>query len=182
MFYNGYMLSVENRLIEGNKSFRHKISNNLDYKNIVNKQISGQSPYALIITCSDSRVVPEQIFDTFLGELFVIRTAGNVINEGELASVEYGIKHLNIKYVLVLGHTHCGAIHAAIHKEKGEYLSPILDNISKAICNETNELKASEINAKKQRDYLKDKFPIKDVTIKAGIYNIEDNSFYLLGE
>ena len=182
MFYNTFMFDVENRLIEGNKSFQRKIANNHSYQEIITKQVSGQNPYALIITCSDSRVVPEQIFDTFLGELFVIRTAGNVINEGELASCEYAFKHLNIKYCLVLGHTHCGAIHAAIHKEKGEYLSPILDNISKAIYNETDELKASELNAKKQRDYLTDKFPGCDVKIKAGIYNIEDNSFYILGD
>lgn len=182
MFYNVYMFDVETRLIEGNKSFRRKIGDNPKYLETVKKQVSGQSPYALVITCSDSRVVPEQIFDTFLGELFVIRTAGNVINEGELATCEYAFKHLNIKYCLVLGHTHCGAIHAAIHKEKGEYLAPILDNISNSIHDEKDEVKASELNAKKQRDYLKDKFPGLDVKIKAGIYNIEDNSFKLLGE
>ena len=56
----------------------------------------------------------------------MIRTAGNVINEGELATIEYAIGHLKVKRVIVLGHTYCGAIHAAIHNEKGQYLDPIV--------------------------------------------------------
>ena len=114
---------IENKWLDGHKVFKESIFNDSNKLKIVKEQINGQSPFALIVSCSDSRVSPEIIFNTFLGELFVIRTAGNVINEGELASIEYGIKHLNIKYCLVLGHTHCGAIHAAMHKEKGEYLS-----------------------------------------------------------
>ena len=74
-------------------------------------------------------MVPEYIFNAKLGELFVIRTAGNVINEGELATVEYAIEHLKVKRIIVLGHTHCGAIHAAINDEQGKYLDPILRRI-----------------------------------------------------
>lgn len=137
------------------------------------KLVEGQSPFALVICCSDSRVIPERIFDVDVGEIFVIRTAGNVINEGELASIEYGIEHLNIPYVLVLGHTHCGAIHAAIHNEKGKYLSPILNNIKRAIGDECDEVKAAKINALKQVEYLKDRFKDYLGTIEAAIYDIE---------
>lgn len=170
------MSKIENRLLKGNSEFRSKISANPEYKACVNELVNGQKPYALIVTCSDSRVVPEEIFSASLGELFVIRTAGNVINEGELASVEYGIEHLHIEYVLVLAHTHCGAAHAAIHKEKGKYLGCILDNISSNIKDEHDEYEASIKNAKAQVEYLKSKFPSYEGEIKAGIYDIEDNA------
>ena len=167
---------IENRLIKGNLEFKEKISANPEYKVHVTELVNGQKPYALIITCSDSRVIPEKIFSTCLGELFVIRTAGNVVNEGELASVEYGIGHLHIDYVLVLAHTHCGAVHAALHNEKGKYLGCILDNISSNIKEEHDEYEASVKNAKAQVNYLKRKFPNYKGVIKAGIYKIEDNS------
>ena len=176
------MNEIENRLILGNKRFAGKIEVNPQYSNLRNQQVKGQKPYALIITCSDSRVVPEEIFSTFLGELFVIRSAGNVINEGELASVEYGLEHLHIDFCLVLGHTHCGAVHAAIHKEKGKYLSPILDNIEKHICDEHDEYLASKKNAIEQAKYLQEKFPNYKGTIKAGIYDIETNLVEFIGD
>lgn len=74
----------------------------------------GQRPYAVVVTCSDSRVVPEHMFMAGLGELFVIRVAGNVIGDVELASAVYACEHLRSKLLLVLGHTHCGAIESAI--------------------------------------------------------------------
>ena len=167
------MKEIENRLIEGNMRFAGKIDANPEYFKLRDEQKKSQKPYALIIACSDSRVVPEEIFSTYLGELFVIRSAGNVINEGELASVEYGLEHLHINYCLVLGHTHCGAVHAAIHKEKGKYLAPILDNIESKIGDEHDEYLASKKNALEQVKYLKEKFPNFKGTIRAGIYNIE---------
>ncbi|MBQ7599669.1 MAG: hypothetical protein IJU57_03240 [Clostridia bacterium] len=74
---------------------------------------NGQKPRAVIVTCSDSRVVPEAVFSCGIGELFVIRTAGNVIGVSELASVEYVVDHLGTDTVVVLGHTACGAVRAA---------------------------------------------------------------------
>ena len=174
------MNEIELRLINGNRMFRDKISANTEYIRRINEQKSGQKPYALIITCSDSRVIPEEIFMTSLGELFVIRTAGNVINEGELASIEYAFEHLNIRYCLVLGHTHCGAVHAAIHHEKGKYLGCILDNISKNIEGELDEVEATIQNALKQVLYIKEKFPHYEGIIKAGIYDIEEGLFKIL--
>jgi carbonic anhydrase len=72
----------------------------------------GQHPFAVVVSCSDSRVPPELIFDQGLGDIFSIRTAGNVIGDYELASVEYAVEHLGAKLVLVLGHEDCGAIKA----------------------------------------------------------------------
>ena len=161
-------MDIEKRLITGNQTFKNN-ANKMRMKELS----KGQNPYALIITCSDSRVIPEEIFSCSLGELFVIRTAGNVINEGELASIEYGIEHLHINYVLVLAHTHCGAVHAAIHHEKGRYLSPILDNISNCICGECDERKASIKNALKQVEYIKSKFTDYKGIVKSALYDIE---------
>ena len=160
-------------LINGNKSFivASKSDKEMDFE--LKELVKGQSPSVLVITCSDSRVSPEEIFSLGLGWLFVIRTAGNVINEGELASVEYGIEHLHIKYVLVLGHTHCGAVHASIHNEKGKYLDPILNRIKKNILDEKDELEASKKNALEEVKFLKEKFPEYDGIFEAGLYDIE---------
>ena len=104
----------------GNKEFLSKLENDKALKDRRDELVKGQHPEVLVITCSDSRVVPEIIFNCSLGDIFVIRTAGNVINEGELATVEYAIEHLKVKRIVVLGHTHCGAVHATIKNEKGQ--------------------------------------------------------------
>ena len=161
-------------LKEGNKQFQWQVKSFSNYKKLL-KDLSenGQHPFALIITCSDSRVVPEYIFDKPVGELFVIRTAGNVINDGELGTIEYAIEHLNIKTILVLGHTNCGAVHAAIHNEKGKYLDPILSKIKLAIKDETDELIATSLNAESVKEYIKSKFPKYDGIVEKAIYNIK---------
>ncbi|HXI85449.1 MAG TPA: carbonic anhydrase [Verrucomicrobiae bacterium] len=74
----------------------------------------GQDPFAIIVGCSDSRVGPEVVFDQGLGDLFVIRTAGNVVDDVALGSIEYAADHLGVPLILVLGHTRCGAVSAAV--------------------------------------------------------------------
>ena len=75
---------------------------------------SGQSPFAIILTCSDSRVPPEIIFDQGLGDLFVIRVAGNIVDDVGLGSIEYAAAHLHTPLLVVLGHSHCGAVGATV--------------------------------------------------------------------
>ena len=70
----------------------------------------GQNPFVVVVSCSDSRLPPELIFDQGLGDVFSIRTAGNIIGEYELGSIEYAIEHLHCKLIVVLGHENCGAI------------------------------------------------------------------------
>lgn len=94
--------------------------------------VSGQAPYACIVCCSDSRVPPEIIFHAGLGELFVIRTAGNVIGPHECGSIEYAVTHLHIPLVVVMGHTHCGAGDAALNGEADGHIRPILEAIRTA--------------------------------------------------
>jgi carbonic anhydrase len=74
----------------------------------------GQSPFAIIVCCSDSRVPPEIVFDQGLGDVFVVRTAGNVVDDVGLGSIEYAVEHLGTRLIVVLGHDHCGAVSAAV--------------------------------------------------------------------
>ena len=95
------------RLAAGNLKYLNAESGNGDISRRVRLATwaKGQSPYAIIVTCSDSRVIPESIFSAGIGELFVIRLAGNVIDDQQLGSIEYAAGHLGCRLVVVLGHT-----------------------------------------------------------------------------
>jgi carbonic anhydrase len=82
---------------------------------------NGQHPVTVVITCSDSRVPPEIIFNKGLGELFVIRVAGNIVGPYELASIEYGVEHLGAKQIVVLGHSQCGAVKEAFNNYTAQH-------------------------------------------------------------
>ena len=163
---------------KGNQDFLNILENNKQLKDRRDELVKGQHPDTLVITCSDSRVVPEYIFNASLGELFVIRTAGNVINEGELATVEYAIEHLKVKRIIVLGHTHCGAIHAAINNEHGMYLDPILNRIKTNISIITNETMAAKMNSIGEAEYLREKFPNFEGKIESMMYDIETSDVF----
>lgn len=108
------IVSNLNRLTEGNKRF---VSGNIKRKDLGAERkavVNGQQPYAIVITCSDSRVPPEMIFDEAIGQLFVIRLAGNVVDSLALGSVEYAVEHLHSHTLVVLGHESCGAVKAAV--------------------------------------------------------------------
>ena len=109
----------------------------------------GQRPFAVILTCSDSRVIPEAIFQCGIGDLFVIRVAGNVVDDHQLGSVEYAVGHLDTGLVMVLGHTQCGAVAAAIHREAEGYIRTITDEICAAIGDETDPDLACCLNVKR---------------------------------
>lgn len=110
------------KLKEGNLRFiSGKHLHTEDSMEVVKALAAGQKPYAIILTCSDSRLSPELLFDTGLGELFVIRVAGNVTDPIILGSIEYAAEHLGTRLVLVLGHEKCGAVKATVELHgKGE--------------------------------------------------------------
>ena len=96
--------------------------------------VGGQQPFAVIVACADSRVAPELVFDSGLGELFVIRVAGNIANTSTVASVEYAVAHLGVRLVMVLGHQSCGAVAAAIAGgDNGANLNHLVDHIKPAV-------------------------------------------------
>ena len=160
-------------LEKGNRQFLDKLESDKALKERRDELVKGQHPDTLIITCSDSRVVPEFIFNCSLGDIFVIRTAGNVINEGEIATVEYAIEHLKVKRIVVLGHTHCGAIHACIKNEKSRYMDPVLNRIKTNIGDICDETKAAKENAIKEANYIKSKFPQYEGIVEAEVCDIE---------
>jgi len=125
-----------NRLKEGNARF---VADQLDGKlqNSARREslTGGQKPYAIILGCADSRVVPELAFDTGLGELFVVRVAGNVANSSSTASIEYAVAHLGSKVIVVLGHQSCGAVTAAMDGgDNGYNLNHLLSHITPAMA------------------------------------------------
>jgi carbonic anhydrase len=130
--------SIMKTLKKGNQIFAEFEQNNGDISENVRTTTSqnGQNPYAVIVTCSDSRVPPEHIFSAGIGELFVIRTAGNVIGNFELGSIEYAVGHLGVRVVIVLGHNHCGAVSAAISGHGEGHIQSIIDEIKPAIKEE----------------------------------------------
>ncbi|MBQ1535194.1 MAG: carbonic anhydrase [Ruminococcus sp.] len=121
---------------------------------------NGQKPYAVIVTCSDSRVIPESIFSAGIGELFVIRVAGNVMDNHQLGSIEYAVEHLGIRLVAVLGHDHCGAVDAAINHDPEGYIKFITDEIKLAIGDEQDDYKACCLNVKRSVAVIESNFEI----------------------
>jgi carbonic anhydrase len=95
--------------------------------------VAGQAPYALVLSCADSRVPPEIVFNTGLGELFVVRSAGEVLDRSILASLEYGAEHLKSPLLVVMGHEFCGAVKAAKERKPGASMGPNLDFLLKQI-------------------------------------------------
>jgi len=134
-------------LIIGNQTFLNTKKEGYSHQAIETISIqNGQNPYAVVITCSDSRVPPEHIFSAGIGDIFVIRTAGNVIGEFELGSIEYAVEHLGTPVILVLGHNHCGAVAAAMEGHGGGNVQKILDEIIPAISGEKDVDKCEKLN------------------------------------
>jgi len=123
------------RLKSGNERF---VKDQLESANQDSKrretQTEGQQPFAIVLSCADSRIVPELAFDTGIGELFVVRVAGNVANTSSLASMEYAVAHLGTPVIVVLGHQSCGAVTAAVQGgDNGSNLNHLLEHIKPAI-------------------------------------------------
>ena len=115
------------RLKEGNSRFaKDKLEHKKQNSERRVQLSAGQHPFAIILSCADSRVIPEITFDTGLGELFVVRVAGNVANTSSIASIEYAVANLDVKLIVVMGHESCGAVMAAI---QGGDVGPNLNHL-----------------------------------------------------
>ena len=112
------------RLLDGNARYAANTPNERDFSSGRAARVQGQHPIAAILSCSDSRVAPELAFDQGPGELFVMRVAGNIVTPDLLASIEYGVQFLGVPLVMVLGHTGCGAVDAAIKVLKTKAVLP----------------------------------------------------------
>lgn len=181
MSHNVKGLSAEEalaKLQQGNKTYLNAVSNPGDISPEIRKDTcaNGQFPYAVVVTCSDSRVIPESIFSAGIGELFTIRVAGNVIDNHQLGSIEYAADHLGSNLVVVLGHTNCGAVGAAIGGGAEGFIKSITDEIKSAIGDEKDAYKASCLNVNNSIKRITDAIHIPSLKVVGAIYNIEDGS------
>ena len=156
---------VIDRLKSGNQRFvDDKLDGKLQDSSRRGSLTGGQEPYAIVLSCADSRVVPELAFDAGLGELFVVRVAGNVANTSSIASIEYAVAHIGSPVIVVLGHESCGAVTAAVGGgDNGYNLNHLLAHIAPALSDTSD---GAEVNAVVKRNAeltareLKDRSPI----------------------
>ncbi len=120
-------------LVDGNKRFVNNLKANRDLLKQVNETSEGQHPFAVILSCIDSRTGAELIFDQGLGDIFSIRIAGNCVNEDILGSMEFACKFAGAKLIVVLGHTRCGAVKGACDDVRIGNLTTLLNKIRPAV-------------------------------------------------
>ena len=145
-------------LVEGNKRF---VQNVKAQRNLLAQMLEtseGQFPFAVILSCIDSRVPTELVFDQGIGDIFSIRVAGNIINEDILGSMEYGCKVAGAKIVIVLGHTKCGAVTAACNNVELGNITPLLKKIKPAV-------ELIKINEKPMEDNLIEEVAVQNVKL-----------------
>jgi carbonic anhydrase len=123
-------------LKEGNYRFVNNLKINRNLLNQVNETRNGQFPFASILSCSDSRTSTELIFDQGLGDIFSVRLAGNIASVNAIGSLEFACKYLGSKIIVVLGHTHCGAVKGACDDFKEGNITELLKEIKPAVANE----------------------------------------------
>ena len=136
------------KLKRGNEIYINNRRNNADISKRLRHDTAnnGQKPYAVIVTCSDSRVPPEHIFTAGIGDLFVIRTAGNTVDNIVLGSIEYGVKHLGAKIIVIMGHDHCGAVSAAIEGHTEGHITDVVEEIQSGIEGAVDASEAERFN------------------------------------
>ena len=179
---------VLNRLKEGNERFvNDQLKHELSDQSRRAELTSGQAPYAIILSCADSRVVPEQAFDTGLGEIFTVRVAGNIANTSSMASIEYAVAHLGSKLIVVMGHESCGAVTAAMAGgDNGYNLNHLLSHVAPAIgaCDKDADVntvvkKNAELNAQELVDrsaIIRDAVVSGKVKIVSAYYNLSNGA------
>ncbi|MCO6500974.1 MAG: carbonic anhydrase [Vicingus serpentipes] len=179
-------------LKEGNTRFQNNLKANRNLLQQVNETSEGQFPFAVILSCIDSRVSAELVFDQGLGDIFSIRIAGNFVNEDILGSMEFACKIAGSKLIVVLGHTSCGAIKGACDDAKLGNLTSLISKLKPAVAavKEPTEDRTSKNmkfvdkvastnvemtieNIKKQSPVLKEMLDNKEIGIVGGMYNVD---------
>lgn len=149
-------------LKEGNQRFVENLKTNHDLLEQVNESRASQFPFAIILSCIDSRTSAELIFDQGLGDIFSTRVAGNIINDDVIGSMEFACKMAGSKLIVVLGHSNCGAIKGACHEVKLGHLTSLLNKVQPAI----NEVKAQ--------------FPALDLHSQEGMDQVAFNNVHIM--
>ena len=140
-------------LKEGNLRFQNNLKANRNLLEQVNDTSDGQFPFATILSCIDSRVSSELVFDQGLGDIFSVRIAGNFVNEDILGSMEFACKLAGTKLIVVLGHTSCGAVKGACDDAKMGNLTKLIEKITPAV-NAVTEPKDKSLRNSKNSDFV----------------------------
>jgi carbonic anhydrase len=180
---------AHNILVEGNKRFAQNLKIQRDLQKQVIETTNGQYPFAVILSCIDSRVPAELVFDQGIGDVFSVRVAGNIINDDILGSMEYGCKVAGSKIVVVMGHTKCGAVTAACNNVELGNITTLLNKIKPAVnaikvdgeeLNSTSIEEVSVQNVKISIDNIRKMSPILaemeskgEIEIVGAMYSVE---------
>jgi carbonic anhydrase len=178
-------------MMDGNKRFTQgqMTSFNEDLKVLKEKTAAGQAPFAGVLSCADSRVPVELVFDQSIGHLFVCRVAGNIATAALIASLEYGVAVLGTKAIMVLGHANCGAVDATIKaKAVPGQISALYRSIRPAVDQAGSNLEAAiKANAKIQANLLATSSPViaehiksNQLKVVAGYYDLASGAVTLL--
>ncbi len=179
-------------LVEGNHRFVNNLKTNRDLLQQVNDTRDGQWPFAIVLSCIDSRTSAELIFDQGLGDIFSVRIAGNILNDDILGSMEFATKVVGSKIIVVLGHSKCGAVKGACDNIKMGNLTTLLNKIQPAVNEEKSVTddrtsknsefveKVASLNVKLTIDRIRNESPIikameDEGTIKivGGMYDVD---------
>ncbi|PRY08709.1 carbonic anhydrase [Paraburkholderia sp. BL25I1N1] len=154
------------RLMQGNARYAANSPSNKDYSAGRAARVSAQYPIAAVVGCADSRVAPELAFDQGPGDLFVVRVAGNFVNDDILASLEYGVEFLGVPLIMVLGHTQCGAVSATVKALKdGVHLPGHLPELVRAIKPAMQMAKVAKVTKGDQGEDLVTQTTIENVRL-----------------
>jgi len=176
------------RLMEGNARYMNDQTENPDRNAYRRQEVAKkQYPFAVIVGCSDSRVPPEIIFDQGIGDLFIVRVAGNVVGPLELDSIEYATEYLGATFVLVMGHESCGAVSTVFEGELddiedvAQLILPAIQNIKPHTVEEAIKANArSVVNYLRQTTLLKKIISEGRLELRAAYYHLESGQVELL--
>ena len=158
----------------GNERFLNNESYRYDYKEMREKTAKSQKPFAIIVTCADSRTCPEIIFDQGIGNIFVCRNAGNVADDDAMGSCEFAHAALGAQLVVVLGHTECGAVFNAFDGTSGlpDKLQNVLNGIAKTVGASADKAGATTDNVKEMVRRFKDNPVFEKAKVVGAEYDI----------
>ena len=184
-------------LKEGNQRFVNNLRENKDYPSLLEKTKNQQHPFVSILSCSDSRAPVELIFDQAIGDIFSVRLAGNIASKDAIGSLEFGIKYLKSKLLVILGHTSCGAVKACCDNFKDASITDVVAKITPCLAQEeaTTDLRnssnaqfvqnVSDLNVKhqineilEQSEIIADLYQKNQISIIGGMYNIESGEVH----
>lgn len=179
--------AFRSRMLRGNDDYLNGLSGDVSPERRTETARCGQSPHAVVLTCCDSRLHVNRIFSADIGDLFTIRTAGHVVGDFVLGSIEYGVRVCGAGHILVLGHKKCGAVNAAVSgDDNGGYIDAVVREIKGAIAGETDPDIAVRTNIRHsmtrllQSPYLSECVRNGTLLIHGAVFDIETGRVHWL--